>query len=196
MRLPRPDLGGLPLAAALAARRSVRDYADAPITLDQASQLLWAAQGITDRGGYRTAPSAGATFPLEVHLVAGNVESLAPGLYRYEPHGHRLHPVAEGDRRAEIGVIANDQGWIADGACVLVLAAVLGRTEGRYGRRALRYVRLEAGHAAQNVLLQAVALGLGAAVVGAFDDAGLGDALALGPDEAAEYMIAIGRPRP
>ena len=195
MKLPEPSFRGLPFEATLGARRSVREYSDAPLTLAEVSQLLWAAQGITDRGGYRTTPSAGATFPLEVYLVAGNVDGLEPGLYRYAPGGHQLSRVAAGDKRAKIRAVAGDQDWIADCACVLVLAAVLERTARRYGERALRYVRLEAGHAAQNVLLQAVSLNLGAAVVGSFDDEGLWTAVGMDPKETAEYVVAVGRPQ-
>ncbi|KPJ51984.1 nitroreductase, partial [candidate division TA06 bacterium DG_24] len=151
-------------------RRSIRSYSDAPLTLAEVSQLLWAAQGITNDRGFRTAPSAGALYPLEVYVVAGKVEGLPAGIYKYRPREHELWRVDLGDKRRELSGAALGQEPVADGAIDIVFAAVYGRTAVKYGERATRYVHIEVGHAAQNVFLQAGALDLGAAVIGAFFD--------------------------
>jgi len=191
---PRRD-GAYPLERALSARRSVREFGDAPLRLEELAQLAWAAQGQVTRGGLRTAPSAGALYPLELFVVAGNVQDLAAGVYRYQSSLHQLAPVAEGDRRGELVRAAWGQRWLGEAPAVLVIAGVERRTTAKYGARGVRYVHLEAGHAAQNVLLQAVALGLGATVVGAFGDAEVKAAVALRADEQPLYLIPVGRPR-
>jgi SagB-type dehydrogenase family enzyme len=187
--------GPLSVEGALWARRSVREFSAGPLALDEVAQLLWAAQGISERDpwGLRTAPSAGALYPLEVVLVAGTVSDLAPGLYRYLPRGHGLRPVIEGERRAGLARAALDQAWIAEAACILVLAAVYRRTTGKYGGRGERYVHMEAGHAAQNIYLQARALGLGTTVVGAFDDGEVRRIVALERDEEPLAILPVGR---
>jgi len=192
--LPEPrNSGGISVEEALLERRSIRNYKNEALTLAEISQLLWAAQGITHPGGYRTAPSAGALYPLEVYVVAGNVEGLQAGIYKYRPQGHELKKVAEGDVRAELCAAALDQECIEDGAAVLVFAAVYERTTGKYGERGVRYVHMEVGHAAQNVHLQAVSLGLGTVVVGAFDDGGVEKLLQMQDDERALCIMPVGR---
>ncbi|MEE9139802.1 MAG: SagB/ThcOx family dehydrogenase [Alphaproteobacteria bacterium] len=193
--LPEPrQAGPLSVEAALSSRRSVRDFAKGPLTLAEVSQLLWAAQGITDPEGYRAAPSAGALYPLEVYLVAGEVAALEAGIYKYDPLRHRLTLMQLGDRRAELAAAALDQDWMADGAAVLVIAAVPERTERKYGDRANRYVPMEAGHAAENVYLQAAALGLGTTVVGAFRDAQVKAVVGMARDERPLCLLPVGRP--
>ncbi|MGQ9675418.1 MAG: SagB/ThcOx family dehydrogenase [Chloroflexota bacterium] len=193
--LPEPRLTGeVPLEKALHDRRSVRDYTGASLTLGEVGQLLWAAQGITTDWGGRTAPSAGALYPLEVYLVAGDVESLAAGVYRYQPRGHQLIGVRDGDVRSESADAALGQSCVRDGAIDIVIAAVYERTARKYGDRATRYVHMEAGHAAQNVCLQATGLGLGAVTVGAFDDSRLAQGLGLAQNEVPLYIIPVGRP--
>jgi SagB-type dehydrogenase family enzyme len=177
----------------LASRRSVRDFADAELSLEDTAQLLWAAQGITHSEGLRTAPSAGALYPLEVYLVAGRVATLPAGIYRYDPRRHQLAPTASGDRRRELALAALDQTWIADALAVVVIAAVFRRMGVKYGGRGERYVHIEAGHAAENVCLQAVALGLGTTVVGAFSDAEVKRLLGLGNEEPL-LLIPVGKP--
>jgi len=191
---PRRD-GTYQLERALQERRSVREFARAPLRLEELAQLAWAAQGQTTRGGHRTAPSAGALYPLELFVVAGNVQDLAAGVYRYQPSLHRLAPLTEGDRRGELAAAAWGQGWIAQAPAILVIAAVERRTTAKYGARGVRFVHMEAGHAAQNILLQAVALGLGATVVGAFGDAEVKAAAALPEDAQPLYLVPVGRPR-
>lgn len=188
---------GIPLGSALAARRSLREFSAEPFGLQEASQLLWAAQGITDREhGGRTVPSAGATWPLEVLLVAGDVTGLPAGVYRYRPRGHELALVRPGDRRRELASAALAQMWLADAPAVLVIAGVYERTAARYGARAERYVQMEAGHAGQNVCLQAVSLGLGTVVVGAFRDEETRRVLGLPEDERPLSLMPVGKPAP
>jgi len=193
--LARPDLiGAVTLEQALARRRSVRRYSARPVSLADALQLLWAAQGETSADGKRTAPSAGALYPLELHLVASRVEGLAPGVYRYVPATHKLRgSVGEPIARALVQA-ANDQQAVAEAAAVVVIAAVEERTARTYSVRASRYVAFEAGAASQNLALQAAALGLATVVLGAFDDAAVGAVLRLAPGERALALMPVGRP--
>lgn len=190
----RTDIG-FPLGKALAERRSMREFSRAPLRLAEIAQLLWAAQGVTARGGYRTAPSAGGLWPIEVYVAAARVEQLAPGVYRYEPSAHRLARTSGEDRSAGIARAAYGQAWLSDAPAILVITGVERRTTGKYGQRGVRYVFMEAGHAAQNALLQAVALGLGATVVGAFHDGQVQALLGLDAGESPLYLIPVGRPR-
>ncbi len=188
---PRGD-GPLSVEGALASRRSVRAYRKEPLTLAELGQLLWAAQGITAHWGGRSAPSAGATYPLEVFAVVGEVEGLAPGVYQYQPKGHGLLRRKTGDVRAELSRAALGQAWVREASVVLVLAARYERTTQRYGERGVRYVHLEVGHAGQNIYLQATALGLGTVAVGAFSDEEV--QRLLGIEEAPLYLMPVGRP--
>ena len=195
-KLPEPVLDGKrSVESALSRRRSVRDYAGTSLTLDELSQLLWSAQGITDAEGLRTAPSAGALYPLETYVVVGDVEGVPSGIYRYRPSGHALELVVEGDKRPELGDVALGQECVRDAAAVIAFGGVYGRTTGKYGARGRRYVHMEAGHAAQNVCLQAVALDLGTVVVGAFDDRAVKTLAHMAQGEEPLSLIAVGRPR-
>jgi SagB-type dehydrogenase family enzyme len=180
---------------ALRERRSVREFRREPITLAQLSQLLWAAQGITDSRGYRTAPSAGALYPLEIYVMVGNVKDLPVGLYKYQPDGHRLLRMASDDRRKQMKRAAMGQNWVSENAALFVFSSVDSRTTRKYGRRGIRYIHIEVGHAAQNVMLQARTLELGAAVVGAFDDNYVNEILDLPENERSLYLMPIGKPR-
>jgi SagB-type dehydrogenase family enzyme len=194
--LPAPSRDGtVPVERALAQRRSLRKFAPDPLPLASVSQLLWAAQGITHASGLRTAPSAGALYPLEVYLVVGAVSGLAPGVYRYDPGGHLLVPGAKGDLRAGVAAGALDQAWIADAPAILVIGAVYQRTVRKYGERATRYVHMEVGHAAQNVYLQATALGLGTTMVGAFRDEQIARLLELPERVDPLGLLPVGRRR-
>lgn len=191
--LPKPRYDGdLSLEQALHNRRSVRSYRDSPITLEAVSQLLWAAQGITASWGGRTAPSAGALYPIETHIVAGNVERLGAGVYRYNARQHALVKGADGDRRRDLARAGLGQRCIASSAVDIVFTAVLRRITGKYGKRGVQYTHMEAGHAAQNVLLQAGALGLGAVPIGAFREEPVAQALGLQSEEEPLYVIAVG----
>ena len=196
MKLPEPVSDGKrSLEGALNERRSVRDYTGESLSLAELAQLLWAAQGVTSADGLRTAPSAGALHPLETYVAAGRVDDLARGLYKYEPTGHALTLVAGGDERTGLAAAALGQTCVETAAAVIALAAVYGRTTAKYGERGRRYVHMEAGHAAQNVCLQAVAAGLGAVVVGAFEDRALRTALHLARGEEPVGLVCVGRPR-
>lgn len=191
--LPTPRAeGGLSVERALQQRRTVRDFGRTPLTLQQAAQILWSAQGVTRDDGLRTSPSAGALYPLQLYLVAGGVAGLAPGIYRYEPERHRLRRMAAGDRRAELARAALDQTWLAQAPAILVFGAIESRTTRKYGSRGIGYVYIEVGHAAQNVFLQAESLGLGAAVVGAFEDGPVAALLGMGREERPLYLMPVG----
>jgi SagB-type dehydrogenase family enzyme len=187
--LPAPSAAGDDsLEEAIAQRRSVREYTDAALTIDDVSQLLWATQGITSRSGKRAAPSAGALYPLEVYVVDGT------GVHHYAPEGHGLQAHLTGDLRADLSAAALDQSAVAEAPAVFVIAGVMARAEAKYGDRAERYVILEAGHAAQNLLLQAVSLDLGAVPIGAFHDADVQRLLSLPSDHEPLYLIPVGHP--
>jgi SagB-type dehydrogenase family enzyme len=194
IKLPRAETSlGHPLELLLARRRTVREFAPRPVSLAQASCLLWAAQGITDARGLRTAPSAGALYPLSVYLVAGAVSGLEAGIYRYLPRENALESLQKGDRRGALVDAAMGQSWLADAALSLVFAARYARTTGKYGERGIQFVHIEAGHAAQSVLLTAVALNLAAAEVGAFDDRRVASLLGLSREETALYLLPVGQ---
>ena len=194
VELQEPDQEGrLTLEETLAQRRSVRDFARGSLTLAELSQLLWAGQGITNRSGYRTAPSAGALYPLELYAAVGGVESLPAGVFRYRPSKQLLEPVGAGDRRAALSRAALSQTWIAESAVVIAVTAVARRTTWKYGERGRRYVYLEAGHVAQNICLQAVSLGLGVTPVGAFKDDEVKAVLALAAEAEPIYLLPVGR---
>lgn len=181
--------GAVSLEESLLQRRSVREFASRPLTLDQIGQLLWAAQGITGKlAGLRAAPSAGALYPLELDVV------LPAGVFRYDPRKHEMRCTVSGDQRAELQVAALRQESITQAAAVFVISAVIARTARKYGDRAWRYVLLEAGHACQNLLLQATALGLGGVPIGAFYDESVASVLHLGASEQPFYLIPIGYP--
>lgn len=190
---PRQD-SGFSLERSLHERRSVREFGKGALTQDEVSQLLWAAQGITSRDGLRTAPSAGALYPLELYLVVGMVRDLDPGVYKYAPAGHKLTKIIAGDQRHQLAAAAHGQDCVADASAVLVFTAVERRTTRKYGSRGVRYVHIEIGHASQNVFLQATALGLGAVIVGAFEDDAVGELLQLPQGEAPLYLMPLGRP--
>ncbi len=192
--LPEPRLESeVSIEEALLQRRSIREYADVPLTLDEVSQLLWAAQGITAEWGSRTAPSAGALYPLEVYLVVGDVGGLATGVYKYKPEGHELLRISDLDVREELAIAAWGQNWVEEGAIDIVIAAVYERATKKYGSRGERYVHMEAGHAAQNIYLQAVALDLGMVTVGAFNDKWVRNLLGMPQNEVPLYVIPVGR---
>lgn len=201
IRLPDPDTSGrVPVERALAARRSVRAFAPEALSIDALGQLLWAAQGVTREapgvrgGGLRTAPSAGALYPLELLVAAGNVTGLAPGLYRYVPSAHALTREDDRDLRAELATAAFGQRWIAGAPALILVAGVVERTAAKYGDRAGRYVHVEVGAAAENVYLQGEALGLGTTLVGAFRDAEVKRVAGLAPDEDPFAILPVGKP--
>ena len=175
------------LEEVLAQRHSIREFGDQLLTTAQIGQLLWAAQGITDDQGRRTAPSAGALYPLEMYVATPD------GVFHYDPASHQLLQTSRGDPRANLYQAALRQDSVRQAPAVFIVAAVYERTTSKYGtERSPRYVHLEAGHAAQNLLLQAVALGLGAVPIGAFQDEEVQRALGLPADHEPLYLIPVG----
>ena len=194
IRLPEPRHDSdVSIEQSLLQRRSTRSYTGDSITLQEVSQLLWAAQGITDTRGFRTAPSAGALYPLEVYVVSGDVDNLSAGIYKYEPREHELSLIMDGDKRSELADAALSQSWVEGAALAIVFAAVYERTTVKYGERGIRYVHIEVGHAAQNLCLQATAMDLGVVTVGAFNDEQVSELLNLPDNEKPFYIIPIGR---
>ncbi|MBC7327622.1 SagB/ThcOx family dehydrogenase [bacterium] len=189
LALPSPRLkGDMSLEEALAKRRSIRTFTGTPLSLQEISQLLWAAQGITEPNrGLRTAPSAGATYPYEVYIV------LKEGVFHYIPKGHKIEKIKDGDLRGELSTAAFGQASVRDAELVFVLSAIYERTS-RYGERAKMFVDIEAGHIAQNILLQAVALKLGSVPVGAFDPKKVKEVTGI-PEGEIVYLIPVGHPR-
>jgi SagB-type dehydrogenase family enzyme len=194
LKLPKVgSKGGMTLVEALRARRSLREYTKEALKLEELSLLLWAGQGVTGKQGERTAPSAGALFPLEFYVVTGCVQGLAAGTYKYDPKRHALACLATGDVRSMLYRAALRQECVRDGALIIVIAAVYKRTTHTYGERGIRYVHMDTAHAAQNILLQAAALKLGSVVVGAFDDDRVKDTIKMQRNEDPLYLIPVGR---
>lgn len=191
--LPEPETtGGEPLQQLLQQRRSVREYKNTQLTLAQLGQMLWAAQGVTHPEGLRTAPSAGALYPLQLYFAALNVEKLQPGIYYYQPQKHQLALHREGNFGKALARAAYTQTWLQQAAVVFVIAADYGKTEVKYGGRGERYVHIEAGNAAENLFLQAESLGLGTVVVGAFYDDEIIDVLQLPAEIAPLLLMPVG----
>jgi len=194
IRLPAAATKGrYSLEALLQQRRSVREYRKLALTAAQLGQLLWAAQGITHGAGQRTAPSAGALYPLELYAVVGQVDGVSNGIYHYRPGEHSLVKTLDGDRRAALADAALSQESVAQAPVVLVFTAMLARSAKKYGQRAQRYVDIEVGHAAENLFLQAEALGLGTVDVGAFDDEEVARVLQLPHDRQPLLLMPVGR---
>ncbi len=186
--LPPPrTTGPMALEQTLAQRRSLRQFTGHPLTQEEIGQLLWAAQGITDPRGFRTAPSAGATYPLETYLAVSN------GLFRYRPREHALERILAHDIRPQLAEACLGQSFIGRAPATIILTAVPERTIRRYGNRGRMYVHMEAGHAAQNLHLQAVAMGMGSVPIGAFDDAMIARLLHLQSSEIPLYLVSVGR---
>ena len=182
INLPRPAATGtVSVEQALQNRRTIRRFANRPLTLGQLSQLLWAAYGVTDSRGLRSAPSAGALYPLDIYAVVGErqVSGLAAGVYHYLPEKQALEPVKPGDLRAAAAQASLSQTWMAEAPVMLLITGEYRRCQVKYGERGVRYTHMESGHAGQNIFLQAEALGLGAGIVGAFENAAVAKALGL-----------------
>lgn len=192
--LPAPKITGtVSVEEAVVSRRSVREYATSPLEISEISQLLWAAQGQTDPSGLRAAPSAGALYPLEVYVACGNVTGLSGGVYHYLPESHALDRVIGRDVREDLYQSALRQPSVRDAAAVIIIAADYNRTTRKYGERGIRYVHMEAGHASENIYLQAYALGIGTVAIGAFDDSGITSVLGLPHNQTPLYLMPIGK---
>jgi len=189
---PRTD-GDVSVEETLLKRRSVRTYSGKALTLEEVSQLLWAAQGITNARGFRTAPSAAATYTLETYLVVGDVSGLVEGVYRYQPAGHNLVKLLDSDYRPELTRKSAGRYFIEGGAIYILFTGVYRRIARDAGDEGVKYVHMEVGHAAQNVYLQAVALGLGTVVCGGIDADGIRQVLELPESEEPLYFMPVGR---
>ena len=191
---PHQSKGTMTVEEALEKRRSRRGYSDAPLMLKDVAQILWAAQGITHRrGGLRTAPSAGALYPLEIYLISGNVEGLTAGLYRYQPVGHKLIFLKDGDLRDKLSWAVLFQNWIQSAPAIVVISAVYQRTEEKYETMAKRYVHMEVGHVSQNIYLQATSRNLETVFVGAFADKQIQKILKLPRDHIPVGLMPLGQ---
>jgi len=192
IKLPPPvKTGGMPLVEALTVRRTVRRFASRPLDLGHISQLLWGADGTSDPRGHRTSPSAGATYPLDLYLVVGErgVAGLAAGIYHYQVAEHALTPVAPGDARAAVAQSCLHRSWMAEAPVMVVITGEYRRCTARYGDRGVRYTHMEVGNVSQNLFLTAEAQGLGAGIVGAFEDKALAQAVQL--PQAHEPLLVM-----
>jgi SagB-type dehydrogenase family enzyme len=185
---------GMAVERCIQQRRSTRAFRDRALAEGELGQLLWAAQGTTAADGKRAVPSAGALYPLELYAGCGNVGSLAGGIYRYSPDRHELRLAAAGHHREKLVDAAYGQDWIATAPVVICIAAAFGRTTIKYGNRGRGYVYMEAGHAAESLMLQAVALGLATTMVGAFDDDAVAHLFHLASDETPLCLLPVGAP--
>jgi SagB-type dehydrogenase family enzyme len=176
------------LAQAIALRRSVREFQRTPVPNDVLAALLWAAQGVAAPPGLRTAPSAGALYPLELYVANEH------GVFHYQSAEHQLQQTLTHDVRGSLGAAAFGQTCVAYAPAVIVFGAAIERTVRRYGERGRMYVHMEVGHAAQNLMLSAVELGYGTVAVGAFDAAAVATALRLPEHITALYLVPVGRP--
>ena len=194
IKLPKPQYdSNVSIEETLLKRRSIRSYKSEPLAIAEISQLLWSAQGVTNRKGFRTAPSAGALYPLEVYIAAGNVTDLDAGIYKYYPHRHEIVNTVKGDKRSELCRAGLGQSSIKNAPAVMVFCAVFERVTGSYGKRGIQYVHMEVGHAIQNVCLQAVSMGLGSVIIGAFNDYDVKEVMNFELDEHPLLMLPVGK---
>jgi SagB-type dehydrogenase family enzyme len=195
--LPSPNQKGrISLEEAITRRRSIRHFTPEPISQSQLSQILWAAQGITNTWGrYRTVPSAGATYPLEVFIVCGLncIERIGDGIYHYNIANHSLTQHHKGDVRLELARAALDEESIYQAPVNIVICALYERTTLRYGNRGERYVHIETGHAGQNIYLQATTLDLATVAIAAFHDEEVRKVLRLDKPYKPLYIMPLGR---
>jgi SagB-type dehydrogenase family enzyme len=190
--LPEPKLSSkTSVEQALSERRSVREYGTDFLSIGDISQLLWAAQGITVKWGGRTAPSAGALFPLEIYVVVGQVKGLKPGLYHYDPGKHSITKKVDGDLREKLTEASLYQDEITRAPATFVITAVYERTMKKYEQRGIRYVHMEVGCVGENIYLQAETLGLGTVFIGAFEDEKVKKAL--GIEEEPLGIMPVGK---
>lgn len=199
IKLVAPNLkGNVSLEEAVKKRRSRRSFKNKSLTVQQLSQILWSAQGISGSGGFkRTVPSAGALYPIELYVILGEKTNgdYPAGIYLYTPKEHTILKTIDGDLRKQLSMAALGQSFIAEAPLVLVIVANYSKTTNTYGKRGVRYVDMEAGHLGQNVHLQAEALGLGTCMVGAFNDENVTKVIGVPKDLVPIYIMPIGYPR-
>ena len=196
VQLPDPATdGATSVEEAMQERRSIRSFdSDALMSLDEVSQILWAAQGITAGGRLRTVPSAGALYPFTIYLVAGRVDSLPSGIYRYSPGDNTLEILDEGEFLDDIVPASLNQRWIGSAGILVALVADYSVITDVYGDRGVMYTHMEAGHISQNIYLQCVSLGLGTCAVGAFDESAVAGILMLEDNGTPLYLMPVGMP--
>ena len=196
MKLPDPRLkGGMSLEEAIYRRRTKRKFSDQPLAIAPFAQLLWSAQGVTGADKFkRSAPSAGALYPMDLYAAVGEaaVETLIAGLYHYHPRDHGISLLKHGDLRKTLAKASLHQMWMATAPAMLIITAEYQRITGKYGRRGIRYAMIEAGHIGQNILLQAVSLGLVAGIVGAYQDQKIQSLLGLKDSHEPLLIIPVG----
>ena len=187
-QLPQANTTGqTSIEQTLSTRRSCRSYRNEPLSMEQISQILWSGQGITKASrNFRTAPSAGATFPLTLYAV------LPDGVYRYDPAGQQIAQTLNGDVRENLAEACLKQTWMIPAGLIVVIAAEFSRTTERYGGRGERYVWMEVGHAAENIFLQAEAMSLGSVAIGAYDDESVAKVIKLPNNEEPCLLVAVG----
>jgi SagB-type dehydrogenase family enzyme len=192
---PAREMG---LDKTLRQRKSIRDFQAGPISMGQLAYLLWASTGIQrveDGYEFRTAPSAGALYPIETYVIVNNVKSLEPGAYHYAIRSHQLEQLEQRDLRRQIAAAALGQGMCATAAAVFIWSAVFERCKWKYGQRAYRYIYLDAGHIAENLALAAVSLNLGTCEIGALYDDHVNAIIGInGIEESTICMAAVGVP--
>lgn len=194
INLPQPITDGqVSLEKSMSLRRSIRSYKNEPVSIRELSQLLWAGQGVTNERGFRTAPSAGATFPIELYVVVNNVTGLKKGIYHYQIGDHKLKMIDEREVESDLARAALSQSMISDAGVVIIFTAIFERTTRRYGERGIRYVHNEIGHVSQNIHLQVAALNLGTVVIGAYRDEEVEAILNLGEEIRVLYMMPVGK---
>jgi SagB-type dehydrogenase family enzyme len=191
--LPSPSKdGSVSVEKALSKRNSVRSYDSGPLTLAEISQLVWAAQGIKDqKDGGRTAPSAGALYPLEVYVFASNVIDLSPGIYKYNSQNHELLQLIAEDKKSDLFTAVNQTS--VNKAPVSIVITGNYQVLAKYSEKAEQFVHQESGHTAQNICLQAVSLQLGTVTIGSFDEDAVKKVLPMPFEEHALYVMPVGR---
>ncbi|ACI20059.1 SagB/ThcOx family dehydrogenase [Dictyoglomus thermophilum] len=195
IKLPSPLLkSSISIEEALLLRRSKRFYKDNPLTLQELSQILWASQGISDPDyKFRTCPSAGALYPLEIYVSVLRVDGIESGIYKYNPEKHEIVQIYKSSKREELYEASLKQEWIKRAPVVIIICASFYKTKARYGERGIRYIYIETGHCAQNIYLQCVSLNLGTVAIGAFDDDEIKRILNLPKFEFPTYLMPIGK---
>jgi len=196
LKLPDCSIRGrLSFEEVLRKRRSIRDFSPEPVSLKEVSQMLWAAQGITGEEGFgRTCPSAGALYPLEIYILAKNVEKLEKGIYHFDVYQYSLEPVTKGDYSTQLAEACLGQMFIAQAPVVFIIGADHNRVTWKYGERGIRYVNIEVGHCGQNICLQATSLNLASVPVGAFWDKQVKEAVFMPESLHPLYIIPVGHP--
>lgn len=194
IKLPKPGHNSkTSVERSIKNRRSIRSYKNGMLSLKKVSQILWAAQGITDNNKYRSAPSAGALYPIEIYVIIRNVKNVPKGVYKYRPNDHCLCLQLPKDNQKKIFKASNYQECIDQAQIILIFAVVYDRVTVKYGKRGIRYTHMEVGHSAQNVYLQCESLGLGTVTIGAFFDDQIKEAINAENNEDILYLMPVGR---